>query len=377
MSFDVAGLLSPVSMGELRAPNRVFMAPLTRSRSKQPGDIQWAMNAEYYAQRATAGLIIAEATQVSPRGKGYAFTPGIHTDEQVEGWRLVTDRVHAAGGRVWLQLWHVGRISHVDLQPDGQKPVAPSAIRAQSKTYTSKDSGMVEVSEPRALETDEIPGVVAEFRRGAELAKAAGFDGVEVHGANGYLLDQFTRDGTNTRDDAYGGSIENRIRFGVEVAEAVAGVWGSGRVGYRVSPFNAFGDLTDSTPTETFTALARKLGSLGLAYLHAVERELDGSPESDEARRGMVEVRDAFKSAGGHGYMANSGYTPERGAEAIASGHADAIAYGKLFIANPDLPERIRRRGPFREPNRETFYGGTHEGYTDQPALEEPGWSPE
>lgn len=369
-------LFSPVSMGDLRAPNRVFMAPLTRSRSKQPGDIPWAMNAEYYAQRATAGLIIAEATQVSPKGKGYAFTPGIHTEEQAEGWRLVTDRVHAAGGRIWLQLWHVGRISHVDLQPDGQKPVAPSALRAQSKTYTSVDSGMVDVSEPRALETDEIAGVVEQFRRGAQLAKAAGFDGVEVHGANGYLLDQFTRDGTNKRDDAYGGSIENRTRFGFEVAEAVAGVWGAGRVGYRVSPFNAFGDLSDSTPRETFVRLAERLGGLGLAYLHAVERELDGTPASAEAEAGIVAVRDAFKSAGGHAYVANSGYTPERATEAIASGHADAVAFGKLFIPNPDLPERIRRNGPYREPNRDTFYGGTHEGYTDQPALGEPAWSP-
>ncbi|MEM1184715.1 MAG: alkene reductase [Planctomycetota bacterium] len=376
MSAPANPLLSPVSMGDFRAPNRVFMAPLTRSRSKQPGDIPWEMNAEYYAQRAPSGLIIAEATQVSPQGKGYAYTPGIHSEEQVAGWRLVTDAVHAAGGRIALQLWHVGRISHVDLQPDGQRPVAPTSARAKSKTYTSHESGMLDVSEPRALETSEVPGIVEQFRHGAEMAKAAGFDGVEIHGANGYLLDQFTRDGVNTRDDEWGGSVDNRTRLGVEVAEAVVGVWGEGRVGYRVSPYNTFNDLEDSDPRTTFVRLSERLGGLGLAFLHVVERPIDGSEPTPEAAAGLVEIRDAFKGSGGSGYVANCGYTPESGAEAIASGHADAIAYGKLFISNPDLPERLRRGGPFAEWNRDTFYGGTHEGYTDQPALSEPVWNP-
>ncbi|MEM7754122.1 MAG: alkene reductase [Planctomycetota bacterium] len=371
-------LLSPVSLGDLHAPNRVFMAPLTRSRAKQPGDIPWAMNAEYYAQRATSGLIIAEATPVCPEGKGYAFTPGIWTDEQAEGWKLVTDRVHAAGGRIWLQLWHVGRVSHVALQPNGQKPVAPSAVRAQSQTYIDDTYGRADTSEPRALETDEVPKVIEQFRHGATLAKAAGFDGVEVHGANSYLLDQFCRDGTNLRDDEWGGPIENRTKLGIEVARAVAEVWGVGRVGYRISPFNEANDLKDSTPDETFGYLADKLGELGLAYLHAVERPLgDPSAGLADANERFARLANTFRAAGGGGYIANCGYTPELGQEAVASGYADAVAFGKLFISNPDLPERIRRDGPYRDWDRDTFYGGGPVGYTDQPPLAEPAWSSE
>ncbi|MEM1423068.1 MAG: alkene reductase, partial [Planctomycetota bacterium] len=236
-------LFASLQMGALELPHRVLMAPLTRSRSTQPGDVPNALNAEYYGQRAGAGLIVSEATQVSPQGKGYAFTPGIHSDAQVEGWRLVTDAVHARGGRIFLQLWHVGRISHVDLQPGGAQPVGPSAVRAESQTYVSAESGMVDLSEPRALEAGEVDGVVEQFRDGAQRAKDAGFDGVEVHGANGYLLDQFTRSGSNLRTDGFGGSVENRLRFPLMVTDAVVSVWGADRVGYRVSPLGTFNDM--------------------------------------------------------------------------------------------------------------------------------------
>ncbi|MEM8758281.1 MAG: alkene reductase [Planctomycetota bacterium] len=363
-------LLSPVRFGDIEAPNRVFMAPLTRSRSAQPGDIPQDMNVEYYVQRASAGLIISEATQISPQGKGYAFTPGIHSDDQVAGWRRITDAVHAAGGRIVLQLWHVGRISHTALQPGGQQPVAPSAIRAQTKTYIDKDSGMVDVSEPRALDTEEIPGVVEQFRIAAENAKKAGFDGVEIHGANGYLLDQFTRDGTNTRDDQYGGPVENRLRFPLEVARAVVDVWGAGCVGYRISPLGQFNDLTDSTPEQTFGQLAEGLGKLGLAYLHAVESFGD-QPRDAENDRVHAAIAQRFKAAGGSVYIGNGGLDADQAEQRLADGKADAIAFGKLFISNPDLPERIAQNGPYTEWNQETFYGGTRKGYTDYPSLEE------
>ena len=356
-------LFTPIHIGAFDAPHRVLMAPLTRSRSSQPGDVPNALMAEYYAQRASAGLIVSEATQVSPQGKGYAFTPGIHSDAQVDEWRLVTNAVHEAGGRIVLQLWHVGRISHVDLQPDGAAPVAPSALRAESSTYISADSGMVPVSEPRALATDEIPGVVAQFRDAAQRAKDAGFDGVEIHGANGYLLDQFTRDGTNQRTDAYGGSTENRVRFGLEVAAAVCDVWTPDRVGYRVSPTGEFNDIRDSDPKVTFGLLAKGLGDLGLCYLHVVET-FAGSPRDDD----MI---DALRAAFPNTYIANGAYTRELADERIAAGRADAVAFGEAFLANPDLPERLRTGAPLNEPDRDTYYGGDARGYTDYPTLEQ------
>jgi len=363
MADDI--LLSALPFGDATLPNRVLMAPLTRSRSQQPGDIPWALNAEYYAQRASAGLIVSEATQISPQGKGYAFTPGIHTDEQVEGWRLVTDAVHAAGGRIFAQLWHVGRISHVDLQPDGQAPVAPSAVKAASQTYITATSGMIDVSEPRALELEELPGIVDQYRRAAERAKAAGFDGVEIHGANGYLLDQFTRDGTNRRTDAYGGSVENRLRLPLEVATAVVDVWGPDRVGYRISPTGAFNDMTDSDPVATFTALAGRLSDLGLVYIHVVE-SFAGQPRDEATPQA---VREAFSQV----YIANGGYTPDMARDRIDEGKADAVAFGVAFLANPDLPERIARGAPLNDPDPATFYGGTAAGYTDYPRLEQAG----
>ncbi|GAB5496658.1 MAG: alkene reductase [Phycisphaerales bacterium] len=363
-------LLSTVTFGEIEAKNRVFMAPLTRSRSQQPGDIPWQLNVEYYRQRASAGLIISEATQISPQGKGYAFTPGIHSAEQIAGWRKITDAVHEEGGKIFLQLWHVGRISHNDLQPGGQSPVAPSAIQAESQTFTTAESGMVTVSKPRALETDELPGIVEQFRLGAENAKKAGFDGVEIHGANGYLLDQFTRDGTNQRTDNYGGSIENRIRLPLEITKAVVEVFGAGRVGYRVSPLGEFNDISDSTPAETFGQLATELGKLNLAYIHTVEG-FAGMVRDNESERVYAVVRENFKNAGGGIYIGNGGLTPDEAEQRIAGGKADVIAFGSLFISNPDLPERISQNGPYNEPNQETFYGGTEVGYTDYPALEE------
>lgn len=367
-------LLSSVTVGDLTARTRAWMAPLTRSRSRQPGDIPWALNAEYYRQRANpetgAALIVSEATQVSQQGKGYAFTPGIHTEAQAEGWRLVTDAVHAEGGLIVAQLWHVGRISHTALQPDGAAPVAPSAVRAKSRTYIDAESGMVDVSEPRALETDEIPGIVGQFRRAAELAKAAGFDGVEIHGANGYLLDQFTRDGTNHRTDAYGGSLDNRLRFPLEVASAVAGVFGPGRVGYRLSPTGEFNDLRDGDPAATFGTLARRLGELGLAYIHNVE---SFGPDAARDERVIASVREGFK--GGHPtpdrgvYVSNGNLTPPEAEARLRDGLADAVAFGKLFISNPDLVGRIRRGAELAAWDQATFYGGTEKGYTDYPAL--------
>jgi N-ethylmaleimide reductase len=359
MADDI--LLSSLPFGAVALPNRVLMAPLTRSRSKQPGDVPWALNAEYYAQRASAGLIVGEATQVSPQGKGYAFTPGLHSDDQVAGWRLVTDAVHAAGGRIFAQLWHVGRISHVDLQPDGQAPVAPSALQAASQTYVSATSGMVDVSAPRALALDELPGVVDQFRRAAEHAQAAGFDGVEIHGANGYLLDQFTRDSSNHRTDAYGGSLENRLRLPLEIASAVVDVWGGDCVGYRISPTGTFNDMSDSDPVATFGALAGGLSALGLVYIHVVE-SFAGQPRDAATPRA---VREAFDQV----YIANGGYTPQTARERVEAGHADAVAFGTAFLANPDLPARIAVGADLNAPDPATFYGGDAKGYTDYPAL--------
>jgi N-ethylmaleimide reductase len=319
-------LFSPFRLGPLALHNRIVMAPMTRNRAG-PGDAPTPLNATYYAQRASAGLIVAEASQVSPQGLGYPHTPGIYSAAQITGWKLVTDAVHAAGGRIFLQLWHVGRISHPSLQPDSALPVAPSAIAPAGQAWTL--DGMKPYVTPRALETTEIPGLVGQYRQAAANAKAAGFDGVEVHAAHGYLLDQFLRDKTNHRTDMYGGSAENRARLVVEVMEAVAGVWGGDRTGVHLSPTNlAFNDISDSDPTQTFSAAVRALDRLGLAYLH-----LD---------------------------HANT---------ALRSGAADLVSFATLFIANPDLPERFRRGAPFNAPERKTYYGGAAAGYTDYPAL--------
>ncbi|MEM0982426.1 MAG: alkene reductase [Planctomycetota bacterium] len=375
MAHSFPTLFSPVTIGDLSLAHRVTIAPLTRSRSAQPGDVPQDMNVTYYRQRGNpetgASLIVSEATQVSPQGKGYAFTPGIHSDEQVAGWKKVTDAVHAEGGKIFLQLWHVGRISHVDLQPDGQKPVSSTDKRAEhSKTYVSKDSGMVPVSEPRRLETSEIPGLIAEFKAGAQRSKDAGFDGVEVHGANGYIIDQFTRDGVNDREDAYGGTADNRTRLGFEIAQAACEVFGAGRVGYRISPTGTFSDMSDSDPMNTFTTLASRLGSLGLAYLHVVE-EFGGVERDAKTEDLFASIKDAFKTTGGDAYIGNGGYTAELGEERIKAGKCDAVAYGKLFISNPDLKARMAQDGPYNEWDDSSFYGGTEKGYIDYPTLSE------
>jgi len=353
-------LFSPFQLGPLLLPNRIVMAPMTRNRAGA-GNVPTALNAEYYEQRAAAGLITSEASQVSPQGVGYPGTPGIHTDAQVEGWRRVTAAVHRAGGRIFLQLWHVGRISHPSLQPDGALPVAPSAIAAAGEAFTG--GGPQPFVVPRALEVAEVAGVVAQFEDGARRALAAGFDGVEIHGANGYLIDQFLRDGANHRSDRYGGSMANRARFLLEVTEAVAGVWGAKRVGVRLSPWSDFNDMRDSDPPATFGHAARALAPFGVAYLHVVE-PVAGPPA------GAVPLAPALKAAFGGPLMANGGYTGPLAKAALARGEADLVSFAASFLANPDLPARLARGAPLNAPDAATFYGGDQRGYTDYPALD-------
>ncbi|WP_029010177.1 alkene reductase [Azospirillum halopraeferens] len=358
---DARTLFDTVTTGALTLPNRIVMAPLTRSRADNPDHAPTAMHAEYYAQRASAGLIIAEATQISPQGQGYAFTPGIHSEAQVAGWRAVTDAVHAAGGRIVLQLWHVGRISHPSLQPGGGLPVAPSAVRPAMKAFTP--DGFVEIPTPRALDIGEIPGIVEDYRRAAANALAAGFDGVEVHAANGYLIDQFLRDGTNTRTDAYGGSVDNRARFLFEVLDAVVAEAGAGRTGIRLSPLSPSNDAHESDPVGTFSPVIERLNDYGLAYLHMIE----GQTRAPHPGFGgdLAALRRLYRGT----YMANNSYDRALAIRAVESGHADLIAFGRPFIANPDLVERLRRDAPLAEPDQATFYGGGARGYTDYPAL--------
>lgn len=350
-------LFTPVQVGAYRLPNRLVMAPLTRNRAGA-GNVPTALNATYYAQRASAGLIISEASQVSPQGVGYPGTPGIHSREQIEGWKLVTKAVHDKGGRIFLQLWHVGRISHPSLQPNDELPVAPSAVRPAGEAFTQ--TGLQPFVTPRALETHEISGIVDDYRKAAINALAAGFDGVEIHAANGYLIDQFLRDGSNHRTDQYGGSLENRTRFLLEVTAAVVGVWGSARVGVRLSPVGKFNDMADSDPQRTFEYAAQALNRFKLAYLHVVEMDADGKNFDFRKLRGV------FNGL----YIANTGYTKARAHAALAGGDADLVAFGTLFLANPDLPERFAHDAPLNTPDPATFYGGDARGYTDYPFLE-------
>jgi N-ethylmaleimide reductase len=336
------------------------MAPLTRNRASA-GEVPSALSATYYGQRASAGLIISEATQICALGQGYIATPGIHSPAQIEGWKAVTRAVHERGGKIVAQLWHVGRISHVSLLPAGEQPVAPSAIRAQSQTVTAE--GFVEVSEPRALRLDEIPALVAQYRQAARNAIDAGFDGVEVHGANGYLLDQFLRDGSNQRTDAYGGSIENRARLLIEVLEAVSQEIGSGRTGLRLSPVTPFNDMRDSDPQRLFNHVAERVAPLKLAYLHVIEGAAGGP--RDVAPFDYAALRERARTP----WMLNNGYDRQMALDAITSGAADAVAFGRPFIANPDLVERLRANGPLNEPDVSTFYGGGAKGYTDYPTM--------
>lgn len=360
MNTDI-NLLSPYKLGELELPNRIVMAPLTRQRAGK-GNVPHQLNVEYYVQRASAGLIIAEATQVSPQGQGYPNTPGIHSPEQVAGWRSLTDAVHQHKGRIYLQLWHVGRISHPDFQPDGALPVAPSAIAPQGQVLTYE--GMKPFVTPRALETEEIPEIVEQYRQGAKNALEAGFDGVEIHAANGYLIDQFLRDGTNQRTDKYGGSIENRARLLVEVTEAVIGVWGANRVGVRLSPSGTFNDIRDSNPLETFGYAAQALNKFGLAYLHIFE-----AIEADIRHGATVVPTSHLKERFQGTLIVNGGYDKSRGDAVLSTGAADLVAFGTLYIANPDLPERFALNAPLNQPDPTTFYGGGEKGYTDYPAI--------
>jgi N-ethylmaleimide reductase len=359
-------LFSPVRLGRYELPNRMVMAPLTRNRAGE-GNVPRELNTEYYAQRVSAGLIITEATQVSPQGLGYPFTPGIHSQEQVEGWRLVTKAVHDRGGKIFLQLWHVGRISHPDLQVDGALPVAPSAI-APSEGMAATYEGEKPYVTPRALETAEIPGIVEQYRQGAKNALAAGFDGVEIHSANGYLLDQFLHDGSNHRTDEYGGSIENRARLLMEVTEAVVSVWGADRVGVRLSPSGTFGSVYDSDLKALFTYVVDALNQFELAYLHLVEPRVAGNEtvENPTSELSSKYFRPIYKGT----LISAGGYDRESGNAVLASGDADLVAYGRLFISNPDLPQRFALNAQLNPYDRSSFYGGDKRGYTDYPSLE-------
>lgn len=353
-------LFESYTLGAIPLSNRIVMAPLTRNRAGAgfvPGDL----TAEYYAQRASAGLIISEATQVSQQGQGYQDTPGIYTPEQIAGWRKVTAAVHAQGGRIVLQLWHVGRVSHVDLQPDGGQPVAPSAIRAATKTFVH--NGFVDVSEPRALRLDELPGIVDDFRKAAANAIAAGFDGVEVHGANGYLLEQFAKDGANVRTDAYGGSVENRARLMLEVTAAVAQEIGADRTGIRISPVSPANGISCSDPQAQYDYIVDQLDALGIAYLHVVEGATGGP--RDVAPFDYGSLRRRFSKT----YIANNGYDLGLATAHLAEDKADLIAFGRPFIANPDLVERLQSGAPLAQIDPATLYGGGAAGYTDYPRF--------
>ena len=356
----MSSLFEPLDLGGVRLRNRVFMAPLSRNRAR-PDGVPGPWTATYYQQRSSAGLIITEATQISAMGKGYINTPGIYLPEHVAAWRAIVDSVHDAAGRIFLQLWHVGRISHTSLLPGEEAPVAPSPIRALAKTFTS--NGLAEVSMPRALTRDEIRATVQDYGRAAANAKAAGFDGVEIHAANGYLIDQFLQSGTNQRTDVYGGSAANRVRFLSEVAQAVSNVWHPSRVGVRLSPRGTFNDMSDDDPESTFMAAVAAMSAAGLGYLHVVEASPGDAPPEPEWVALFARMRQRWPGI----YVANGGFDGPGGEDAVRCGRADAIAYGRGFIANPDLPERLRFRSALNEPDPESFYGGTESGYTDYP----------
>lgn len=360
-------LFTSMHMGRMSVPNRIVMAPMTRSRSSQPGNVPNPMMADYYAQRASAGLIVTEATQISPQGQGYSFTPGIHTREQIDGWRLVTDAVHQNGGRIFLQLWHVGRMSHESFHADGM-PVAPSAVAPDAQVWVvnpeTGQGAMRSSPVPRALETPEIAGVVDDFRQASANAMAAGFDGVEIHGANGYLIDQFLRRSSNLRTDAYGGNQEKRIRFLVDVAEAVAAEAGAERTGIRLSPYITQRNMADDEIIDVILKAARELERIGLAYIHLSEADWDDAPQVPEQFR--RELRALYS-----GKLVVAGkYTRDRGELMLANGLADLIAFGRPFIGNPDLPRRFRDNLPLADFDGSTLFGGSNRGYGDYPAWD-------
>jgi len=355
-------LFEPMHAGSLKLANRIVMAPLTRNRAGA-GLVPGPFALDYYAQRATAGLIIAEATQISAQAQGYSGTPGCYTDDQVRGWKRVTDAVHAKGGTIVVQLWHTGRVSHTSFQKDGQAPVGPSAIRANTKTFVA-GQGFVDASLPRSLELSELPGIVEDFRYACTRAIEAGFDGVELHGAHGYLLDAFLRDGTNHRADAYGGSIENRARLLLEVTKTCAAAIGAHRLGVRISPVSTAGDSRGSHPQALFNHVVEVLNPVGLVYMHVVEGETGGA--RDSVAFDYDSLHDRFDGV----WMVNNGYDRRMAIEAVASGRADLVSFGRLFIANPDLVERLKTNAPLNAlMGPETFYGGGAHGYTDYPNL--------
>lgn len=354
-------LFEPFDLGPIHLSNRTVMAPLTRSRASSDGVVK-EMHVEYYRQRAGAGLIIAEATNISVEGRGYAYTPGIFNDEQVAAWKHVTDAVHAEGGKIVLQLWHVGRISHPDLQPGGGLPVSASDVKPEGKAFT--EEGFKDHVQPRALETDELPRVVEDYVRATKNARAAGFDGVEVHSANGYLLDQFLRDGTNKRTDAYGGSVENRMRFPLEVLDAVIAAWDADHVGVRISPVTEMGgNNTETDPQALFNAYVDEIETRKPVYLHVIEGQTGG----DRGKDGFD--YHALRSRFSRAYMGNNDYDFDLAVKRLEAGEIDLVCYGKLFISNPDLPARLELGAPLAEYDNDTFYGGDEKGYTDYPAL--------
>lgn len=355
-------LFQPTRIGDIEVANRIVMAPLTRSRADEAhGDIPGSpMNVDYYRQRSGAGLVISEGTQISPAGKGYMATPGIYSEAQIEGWKPITKAVHDAGSKIIAQIWHVGRITHPDLT-GGAQPVAPSAIQPKVVAYTH--NGKVDAPVPHALTSEEVKEVIQQFRQAAANAIRAGFDGVEIHGANGYLVDQFIRDGANHRTDEYGGSIENRCRFALDVVDACVAEIGAGRVGIRLSPLTSFNDSSDSNPQAVFGHLVEALNTRKIAFIHFIEGETGGP--RDVAGFDYAWARQAFKGT----YIANNGYTREMAIDAIASGRADAVAFGRMFISNPDLVERLKMNAPLNEANPKTFYTPGPVGYTDYPTL--------
>lgn len=360
-------LFQPYALGSLELPNRIVMPPMTRSRASQPGDIPNELMAEYYAQRASAGLIISEGTWISPLGKGYAWTPGIHSSAQVAGWRKITKAVHAGGGRIFAQLWHVGRLSHTSLL-DGLAPVSSSAIQAEGVNVFVAGSngtpGFVQASKPRALKVEEIHAIVDEYRQAARNAMAAGFDGVELHAANGYLVNQFIDSNANDRTDAYGGSLENRLRFLGEVAQAlVEGTGDKGRVGIRLAPLTTLNGCADADPETTYLAAAELLSSIGVAYIHIAEADWDDAPHMP------IEFKQRLRAAFPGTLIYAGRYTAERARTALREGWADLIAFGRPFVANPDLPERLRIGAPINTHDRNTLFGGGAHGFTDYPAL--------
>jgi len=364
----MSALFDSLQMGDITLKNRIVMAPLTRVRSKQPGNIPHALNAEYYGQRSSAGLIISEATQITPHGQGYPATPGIHSAAQVAGWRLVTDAVHKKGGMIFLQLWHVGRISHSSFHAAEGLPVAPSAVQPSGMTLTA-DWQQTPFETPRALELQELPGIIADYRKAAENAKAAGFDGVEVHGANGYLLDQFLQDGSNKRQDTYGGTIENHARLLLEVVDAVTQVWNTNRVGVRLSPYGTFNNMSDSDPIKLFSYVLAQLSARGIGYAHVIEPRATDAGGGDLVYENAPNTAKLFRKFFDGIFISAGGYNRDNAISAVESGLVDAVAFGRLFIANPDLPERLKLDAPLNKYNRDTFYGGAETGYTDYPAL--------